>query len=132
MMEEPKSKKNFGFIYFIKAGRFVKVGMSKRDVNKRLAEHQVSNPYKCTLLCSLETNHMVDSEKEAQMELKNYHHRGEWYRLTPKVKEYIKQIKKYNKLFPMKWITHNRNNPHNPIFNGEWESLKYEMLYGNK
>ena len=115
------AKKPFGFLYFIKAGNFVKVGCSK-NVKKRISAHQVSNPHECILLCSIKGD-MFDLEKEAQLELKQHHYRGEWYKLTPKVKEYIKLVKKHNKLFPFKWVTDLRNNPRNPLFNGEWKVI---------
>ena len=114
-----EQKKNYGFLYFIKAGNFVKVGRSTNP-NKRMASHQVSNPHECILLCSIKGD-MFDLEKEAQFELRKYHQRGEWYKLTPRVKEYIKLVKKHKKLFPFKWVhSHWRNNPSNPLFNGEW------------
>ena len=113
---EPKA----GFVYGIKGGNFVKVGCSTNP-KKRMVAHQVSNPHKLELLFSVESDDMFESEEQVQLELRKFKVRGEWYRLTPKVKEYIKLVKKHNKLFPMKWITNMRKNPHNPLFNGEWK-----------
>jgi len=112
---EPKP----GFVYFIKGGNFVKVGCSTNP-KKRLVAHQTSNPHELELLCSVERGDMFELEEEIQLELRKFKVRGEWYKLTPKVKEYIKLIKKHNKVFPFKWITRLRNNPSNPLFNGEW------------
>ncbi len=108
-----------GHGYFIKAGNFVKIGCST-DPEKRLRAIQTGNPHKCELLYSIYNEDMFEMEQWVQMELKKYHIRGEWYRLTPKVREYITLVKKYNRLFPFDWIVNKKRNPHNPIFNGEW------------
>lgn len=62
-------------VYFVKCGNFVKVGAS-HNPKKRLKTISVFNPYDVELL-KVDTS---KTEKEWHDLLKEYHHKGEWFR----------------------------------------------------
>lgn len=75
------------FIYFMRAGEFVKIGRSK-NWRYRMSGMQVGSPYTIVPLLVL-----IGDESEEQ----RLHHRfresrfrGEWFRLSDAIREYIK------------------------------------------
>lgn len=67
-------------IYFVQAGKHIKVGISTRNALKsRLNSIQTSNPYKIKLLKLLKTSNPVRDERLFHKLLRRYHVRGEWF-----------------------------------------------------
>jgi hypothetical protein len=65
-------------VYFIQCGDYIKIGVSK-DPEKRRKSMETSNPYPLTLLKVDKEN----SEEYWHEVFKEFHHRGEWYKMTP-------------------------------------------------
>jgi len=74
------------YVYFIECAGFVKVGVSSRP-QKRFVGIQVSNPFDCTLIGTIETH--ADGERMIHDFIEKHHHRGEWYRLTDDLRALI-------------------------------------------
>lgn len=69
-------------IYFIRQGKFVKIGHAV-NVKGRLADVQTASPLPVVLLGVINTNHSHRLEGILHHKFREYHQRGEWYRLTP-------------------------------------------------
>ncbi len=68
-----------GFLYFIRRGRFVKIGHTGY-VEGRLASLQTASPLPLTLLVAFSGCSDQD-ERDAHLHFKEYRERGEWFRL---------------------------------------------------
>jgi hypothetical protein len=76
------------FIYFLRAGDFVKIGRSK-NWRYRMAGMQVGSPYTIVPLLVL-----IGDQREEQKLHRRFrasHFRGEWFHLGPAIREYIKE-----------------------------------------
>lgn len=78
---EPRKR---GFVYVIKCDDFVKIGIAS-DVQSRLANLQCGNPHELTLLLHWPSPNALAAEQRLHYKLWRWHHRGEWFRFTPKV-----------------------------------------------
>lgn len=77
-----------GHVYFITCGEFVKVGYS-RHPKLRLAGLGYNSPFDLELIGTLPGD--VASERAAQARLARFHHRYEWFRLTPLLRYAIEE-----------------------------------------
>ena len=78
-------------VYFVKAGRFVKIGFST-NVAKRLAALQTSQPHKLRLLAVVEGDLSTESALHARFaELR---HQGEWFRWKDPLKNFVWSLRK--------------------------------------
>jgi len=67
-------------IYFVQAGKHIKVGISSRGALKgRINAIQIGNPYEVRLLKLLKTSQPRKDERVFHRLLKRYHVRGEWF-----------------------------------------------------
>lgn len=64
-------------IYFIKSKRFVKIGYTAKEPEKRLAQLQTGNPETLKLLGTIEGTPEV--EKALHNYFNRFHFRGEWF-----------------------------------------------------
>ena len=94
--QKEKGKTNYqpGWVYVIGHGDFWKVGKTQGKPESRLKELQVGNPhclqiFDCWLVrdCSI-------AERFAHASIREYHHRGEWFRGDPR--EMVELIKNWN------------------------------------
>lgn len=70
-------------IYFIQAGDYVKVGLSKRESFKlRVSSIQTGNPHKLKVLRIIPTNHPRRDERQFHFMLRAYRVQGEWFKIT--------------------------------------------------
>jgi len=76
-------------IYFIKSGDYLKVGYSS-DVAKRMKQYATHNP-DFELLYIINGDEQL--EKEIHTELKDYHHRLEWFHMDDYVKYMIDYLR---------------------------------------
>lgn len=77
-------RKNGTVIYFIKAGNFLKVGISSlRSLKARVNAIQVGNPFQVKVLKLLHTTNPMVDEAKFHSVLDRYHIRGEWFALQP-------------------------------------------------
>lgn len=74
------------FIYFIRAGEFVKIGRT-RDVRRRIETLQIGNPHKLVLLGLVIG---WQNETEYHDRFCRSHFRGEWFRFTKDIQEFAK------------------------------------------
>jgi hypothetical protein len=75
-------------IYFVKCNEFVKIGITNNSAEGRLTILQVANPYKLTLLLTIQTTDQT-LEKQLHQRFDQYHVRGEWFFLSREIQEYI-------------------------------------------
>lgn len=74
------------FIYFFEAGEFIKIG-SSLQWSKRLANIQTASPHIVRALL-VEMNNPT-FEASLHRRFKAHHHRGEWFRDCPEIREFI-------------------------------------------
>ncbi len=75
-----KGKLCNGFVYLMRAGVYVKVGVAV-DVEKRRREIQLSNPEEVLVLHAWPCADPYDTEAHIHTRLHKYHVRGEWFKL---------------------------------------------------
>lgn len=76
-------------VYFIQAGDFVKIGRT-RNIKRRIDQTQVHCPFPIQLIGTIEGD--KDVEREIHDMFKPYQSTGEWFNLTPEVREKLKDI----------------------------------------
>lgn len=69
------------FIYIMRCGEFVKVGIA-RNVKIRLSNIQSSTPYQVQLVKSFYHPYARKREHEIHTLFMDYHVRGEWFKIT--------------------------------------------------
>jgi len=86
-------------IYFIKCNNYVKIGRSI-DPKRRLADLQTGNPFKLTLIRTL--NEKDFEESTLHKKFNRFRVRGEWFRYSETIKMFVansgKQKKKRRKV----------------------------------
>jgi hypothetical protein len=81
-------------VYFIACGSFVKIGVGWRVID-RLTACQVGNPYRLMplgLIYEPEPDVAIATEKRIHERFAEDWHRGEWYRLTPRLRAFIQDV----------------------------------------
>ena len=79
-------------VYFIGDDDHIKIGISESP-NHRLSEMQIGNPSKLRIYCIIKGGAYL--EKKLQDRFKKYKIRGEWFKLTGELKNFIfEEIKK--------------------------------------
>lgn len=73
-------------VYFIKSGRFVKIGFS-HDPWRRLYSLKSSNPHPMELLGAIEGTRFEESRLHKHF--RHQQHHGEWFRLRGDLKAFI-------------------------------------------
>lgn len=86
-MDAEHTNLNETFIYFLRAGEFVKIGQSRRW-KSRLDQMQTGSPYTIVPLLILRGSPAM--EKTLHSRFRADHFRGEWFRLGPAVRAFIK------------------------------------------
>ncbi len=75
-----KADKVGSLIYFIRAGDYVKVGLSSHWMFRaRVASIQTGNPHKVQVLRVIKSRRPRFDEKRMHNALRQYHARGEWF-----------------------------------------------------
>lgn len=86
----------FEYIYFIKVLNYVKIGYTK-NLNERLNNIQISNPYPLELLFVIKNDRNLESSIHKFYKKYNKHYRGEWFIYDDFTTRVIKLLKIYNK-----------------------------------
>lgn len=86
-------------IYFIKGGKFTKIGYTGSDVEGRIASLQTGCPYNIELLGVIDGD--VELERSLHKQLEKYRVRGEWFDLPDSV-EVSLQYKRKPSIIQMK------------------------------
>lgn len=68
-------------VYVVRCGEYYKIGSSV-DINRRLNDFRISNPYDIELVIAIVSDFGIELESQLQNHFKNKKHRGEWYKLT--------------------------------------------------
>lgn len=84
-------------VYFIRCHDYVKIGTCRSDFQLRFSELQIGCPYTLEFEFLIPGGH--DLEQSIHKELKEYKHRGEWYKLSKEEVQHIwkKVIKNYER-----------------------------------
>lgn len=77
-------------IYFVRCGDFIKIGWSA-SWYKRIQNLKVGNPYPVETLLVIGRPEIF--EKTMHAEFASLHHRGEWFRDDPRIRDYIEERK---------------------------------------
>lgn len=95
-------------VYFAECQDFIKIGVTKNDLQSHLSVMQIYNPFKITILAyiscdcdrkstpTLGTNPTCTKESELhdlflESQVKHLHPETEWFHATDKLREYIKK-----------------------------------------
>lgn len=85
------------FVYLIKCKQFYKIGYTHR-LASRVYAMRVNNPFDVEVVRVIESYAAKEIEEKLHIACAKYHHRGEWFKLTPKaVQELISLMDKYGK-----------------------------------
>lgn len=84
----PRREAGDTFIYFLRAGEFVKIGHSARWKN-RMAGMQTGSPY--TIVPLLVLVGKADMERKLHVRFRIDHFRGEWFHMGPAIRAFIKE-----------------------------------------
>lgn len=76
------------FVYFLRAGEFVKIGRSKRW-KVRMAHMQIGSPYTIVPLLVLIGDEALEKRLHARFRADRF--RGEWFHMSPTIGAFIKQ-----------------------------------------
>lgn len=76
------------FIYFLRAGPFVKIGHSKVWKTRR-AQMQVGSPYDIIPILVLIGQPAL--ERELHRKFKSDHYRGEWFHMSESISRYVRE-----------------------------------------
>lgn len=82
-------------VYFIQSGKkgAIKIGHT-RNIEKRIAELQIGNPYELFLLCTIEVDGLAKTrklERYLHRRFSQQHIRGEWFQKNIKLKEVLEE-----------------------------------------
>jgi hypothetical protein len=86
MVPHPNSEKTDGWIYFIRAGDFVKIGFA-REVTNRLPRLQTGSPVKLELLMAIQGK--ASLEKDFHRKFAKLRAHGEWFKLEGALSAYL-------------------------------------------
>lgn len=76
------------FIYFLRAGEYVKIGQS-RNWKQRIDQMQVGSPYTIVPLLVIVADPSL--EKRLHVRFRNSHFRGEWFHVGAAISAYVKE-----------------------------------------
>ena len=77
-------------IYFVRAGRNVKIGVAE-DPRSRIATLQTASPVTLKIMAIAPGS--FEEERAYHALFANNHKRGEWYRITPDIKQAISEVR---------------------------------------
>jgi len=78
------------YVYFIKAGDFIKIGYSEKSPERRLKEMQTASPLKLEIIVTLKGNR--NKEKELHCKFRHLREQGEWFRAAEELKNFINTL----------------------------------------
>jgi hypothetical protein len=78
-----------GVVYFIQCDDYVKIGFTYKEVKERLKAMQIGNPHKLKIVHQLLGNQQ--SEQRLHTLFKEYHHRGEWFKIEGNLEFFIEK-----------------------------------------
>lgn len=81
-----------GVVYFIQCGEFVKLGFTT-DLGRRLSGYLMHTPYDVKVLASMPGDRRL--EKSLHRRFVKHHHRGEWFRLSSEILDYINDLPRH-------------------------------------
>ncbi len=120
------------FLYFIEAGDAIKVGVAT-NVESRMIDIQVGNAGKIKLI------HSISLIKDKARKMEQLIHgifyktriRGEWFKATPFMFDYIQNIKDHGIDTHYDWIEYCYKEPYGKILEKLEQIIKADIKYGN-
>lgn len=88
LLDNKRSDKPESFVYFLTDGVDIKIGRSARP-NSRLSDLQIGHPAKLTLLGTMPGGTALEGALHTLFDASKI--RGEWYKDSPKLREFIEQ-----------------------------------------
>jgi hypothetical protein len=86
-----KTGRHISWVYFIEATNTNLVKIGRGCGSERLKSLQTGCPYELKLLCEIKTLDDIKLEKELHRKFNKYHYRGEWFCMSDKIQDYIKE-----------------------------------------
>jgi len=83
---------NDKYMYVMQCKEFVKFGISQNP-NQRIKELQTGNPFKITLLLSINYGYGYDIETNTHNYFKDKQEIGEWFKIDEEIKSFVKYLK---------------------------------------
>jgi hypothetical protein len=80
------------YVYVVQAGEFYKIGMTRGDVDKRLAQLQTGSPRRLKLIKVIETDNPARMERTLHAMLQHKRGPGEWFKLDADDLDILKRI----------------------------------------
>lgn len=80
-----------GHIYIVKCREYYKIGITKQPVVKRLISLQTASPFEITVVASKKIKDIRVNETNLHKLLRDFHVRGEWFKLPDRIVDAIKQ-----------------------------------------
>ena len=71
-----------GFVYLLCDGEHFKIGMTKKDIHKRISELQTGNPNEIYITSFHETNYPYRIEQMMHIKYSTSNVKNEWFNLT--------------------------------------------------
>mgnify|MGYP001585986666 CR=1 FL=1 len=82
------------YVYFLKAGRFIKIGKTTGSPSARISQLQTGCPFHITLIAYIRGG--IKEESQLHKRFKKYKTHGEWFFLDGELSEFIESIKGNN------------------------------------
>lgn len=80
----------FGTVYFLLAGPFIKIGFTRWPVQRRIAQLSTGCPYEICLAAKLCGS--PETEREIHKAFANHHVRGEWFHASSEILSFIDSL----------------------------------------
>ena len=85
------SQRNYpGYIYVIKSNNLFKIGRTK-NIKERIKDYKTQNPFEIEVIFKKKVNDYVKAENKLLEKFKNKKKKGEWFELTEKDINWIKE-----------------------------------------
>ncbi len=69
-------------VYFIRCGKYIKIGHTRSSLSSRIASLQTGNPEELEVMFAWKTPNAVEAEGIFHKHFAHRHKRGEWYELN--------------------------------------------------
>lgn len=91
LLNPPPRKKRMGYVYLLRSGDYHKIGLTRRDINKRTKE--ITVPEGLSVVHVVETEDPEGLEAYLHNEFKKKRTEREWFKLDEEDVQFIMNIK---------------------------------------
>jgi hypothetical protein len=80
----------FGTVYFLRAGPFIKIGFTRWPIQRRIAQLSTGCPYDISVIAEIRGS--PDIEAECHKAFAQHHVRGEWFHASTEILKFIASV----------------------------------------